>query len=219
MTTLLIMTNGRREYLERTLSTLGKLHGNFSRTLIHDDSGDEDYYRWLERFGHERAATKRVGFTKAMISAWQKLSEDLNEWVFHLEDDFLFLDDVYVDSMIDVLKNHSYLRQMVLLRRPIGNRSRERIRGGVIASHPERYEDKTDGVHYWVEHRVGFSCNPCVYKKSLIYEYPWLDTPHSEREYGRVLFKDSNAKCAYWGKSADEPRVEHIGIIKKGFGH
>ena len=219
MVTLLIITNGRREYLERTLSTLGKLHGNLSRILIHDDSGDEDYHNWLKQFNYELAATKRVGFRGAMISAWQKLKEDSNGWVFHLEDDFLFLDDVYIDNMINVIKNHNYIKQIVLLRQPIGNRSREQIKGGIIASHPERYEDKTDGINYWVEHRVGFSCNPCIYKKSLIYEYPWPDVLHSEREYGRVLFKDPNAKCAYWGKSTNKPKVFHIGDIRSGFNY
>lgn len=211
------MTNGRREYLERTLTTLEKLHGNFSRILIHDDSGDENYHNWLKQFNYELATTKRVGFAKAMISAWQKLKEDSNEWVFHLEEDFLFMDDVYIHNIIDVITHNEYLKQIVLLRQPTG--SRARIKGGIIASHPERYEDKTDGINYWVEHRVNFSCNPCVYKKSLIYEYPWPDIIYSEREYGRMLFKDPNTKFAYWGKSTDKPRVMHIGKVRDGFNY
>ncbi len=217
MVTLLIMTNGRQEYLERTLSTLEKLHGNFSRILIHDDSGDEDYHNWLKQFNYELATTKRIGFAKAMISAWQKLKEDSNEWVFHLEEDFLFMDDVYVNNMIDVIKHNDYIKEIVLLRQPIGYR--ERIKGGIIALHPERYEDKTDGINYWVEHRVNFSCNPCIYKKSLIYEYPWPDISCSEREYGRMLFNDPNIKFAYWGKSTDKPIVMHIGGIRNGFNY
>ncbi|MBI2634981.1 MAG: hypothetical protein HYW79_00300 [Parcubacteria group bacterium] len=211
------MTNGRREYLERTLSTLGKLHGNFSRILIHDDSGDEDYRDWLKQFGYELATTQRVGFTKAIVSAWQKLKEDSNDWVFHLEDDFIFMEDIYIDNMINVIKNNDYIKQIVLLRQPIGNR--ERRKGGIIASHPERYEDKTDGTNYWIEHRVNYSTNPSVYNKSLIYEHPWPDMPYSERKYGRMLFKDPNAKCAYWGKSTDKPRVIHIGDVRNGFGY
>ncbi|MEK7117083.1 MAG: hypothetical protein AAB837_02880 [Patescibacteria group bacterium] len=211
------MTNGRGEYLERTLSTLGKLHGDFSRILIHDDSGDEDYHNWLKQFNYELATTKRVGFTEAMISAWQKLKEDSNEWVFHLEDDFLILDDILLNNMIDVMRQNEHIKQLVLLRQPLGGR--ELKKGGIIASHPERYEEKTDGIYHWVEHRIGFSCNPCVYRKSLIFEYPWPNMPHSEREYGRLLFKNPNVKCAYWGGKTDKPKVEHIGVIKKGFGH
>jgi len=217
MVTLLIMTNGRGNYLKRTLSTLGKLHGNFSRIIIHDDSGDENYHNWLGQFNYEIAVTKRVGFALAMISAWEKLKEDANEWVFHLEDDFLIMDDIYIDKIIDVLKRNSYIKEMILLRQPIG--SRERRKGGIIASHPERFEDRTDGTNYWVEHRVNFSCNPCVYNKSLVYKYPWPNTTYSERKYGRMLFQDPNAKCAYWGKSIDKPKVFHIGEVRCGFNY
>jgi hypothetical protein len=208
------MTNGRGEYLERTLSTIGKLHGNFSRILIHDDSGDENYYNWLKRFDYELATTKQVGFTKAMISAWEKLKEDSNEWVFHQEDDLPILEEINLDKMIEVMKSNSHIKQMVLQRMP---RGRELC--GVIAKHPERYEEKTDGSNFWAEHRVAYSCSPCFYRKSLIYENPWPDVPRSEREYGPILFKDPKAKCAYWGKKTDKPKTEHIGIVKKGFGH
>jgi len=217
MITLLIMTNGRQEYLKQTLSTLGKLHGNFSRILIHDDSGDENYINWLKSLNYEVVATKQVGFTRAMISAWENLKKDSNEWVWHQEDDLPILEDIYLDKMMEVMKNNSHIKQMVLQRLPRGGR--ELQKGGVIASHPERYEDKTDGSNFWVEHRVAYSCSPCFYRKSLIYENPWPDVPHSEREYGPILFKDQNAKCAYWGKRTDKPKTEHIGIIKKGFGH
>jgi hypothetical protein len=213
-TTLLIMTNGRKKYLEETLNSLDKLHGNFTRKLIHDDSGDSD---WLKKFNYEVATTNKVGFIGAITSAWGKLKEDSNNWVFHLEEDFLIEDDIYINNMIGVMSNNDYIKQMVLLRQPLGGR--ELQKGGIIASHPERYEDKTDGVNYWVEHRVGFSCNPCLYRKSLIYEHPWPNKPHSEREFGLTLFEDSNAKCAYWGKSTDAPKVMHIGEDRTGFNY
>lgn len=218
MVTLLILTNGRREYLKRTLSTLGKLHGDFSRILIHDDSGDENYHHWLiKQFNFEIATTRKVGFAGAMISAWDKLKEDSNEWVFHLEEDFLFMDDIYVEDMVNVIKHNSYIKEIVLLRQPIAGR--ELVKGGIIASHPERYEDKTDGKNYWLEHRVNFSCNPCLYKKSLIYDHPWPNLPYSERVYSRKLFEDPNAKCAYWGKRTDPPKVWHIGEVRTGSGY
>ncbi len=216
-TTLLIMTNGRKEYFERMQSTLGKLHGNFTRTLIHDDSGDAKYQTWLKKLGSEVATTNKIGFTGAMSSAWNKLKEDANEWIFHLEEDFLIMEDINVEDMISVLNSHTYLTQMVLLRSPIAGR--ELQKGGIIASHPERYTDNTDGTNYWVEHRVGFSCNPCVYRKSLIYQHPWPTVPKSERVYGQILLKDPNVKFAYWGKSTDAAKVQHIGEIRSGFNY
>ena len=217
MVTLLIMTNGRRGYLEETLSSLDKLHGNFTRKLIHDDSGDKEFQDWLKKFNFEIAVTEKVGFTLAMISAWQKLKEDSNEWVFHLEEDFPILEDIYIENMIDVMNNNNHLKQMVLQRRPIEERKLKKR--GRVAYYPEYYEDKTDGVNYWIEHRRNFSCNPCLYRKSLIYEYPWTNMKNSEREYSNILLKIPEIKFAFWGKRTDKPRVMHIGEIRSGFNY
>jgi len=193
------MSNGRYEYLKRALGTLDRLHGNITRIILNDDS------------------ETRLGYTRAIISAWEKLKQDTNEWVFHLEEDFLIKEDVYLEDMITVLTNNPYINQMVLLRQPLGGR--ELQKRGIIASHPERYEDKTDNVHSWTEHRISFSCNPCLYRKSLIYIHPWPDVHGSEGAYGKTLKKNPNLRFAYWGKSTDAPKVEHIGNIKTGFGY
>jgi len=217
-TTLLIMTNGRKEYLEQTLSTLGKLRGNFTRTLIHDDSGDSNYKTWLKGLGNEIVTTNKIGFTGAMISAWDKLKEDSNEWVFHLEEDFLIMEDINLDNMMDVMNHNNYIKQIVLSRQLITKR-RLKKRGVVIPA-AERFKDKTDGKNFWVEHRINFSCNPCLYRKALIYEYPWPNVPRSEHQYGNLLLKeDSSARCAYWGKSTDNPKVIHIGKNRTGFNY
>lgn len=217
-TTLLIMTNGRKEYLERTLSTLDKLHGNFTRILIHDDSGDSDYHTWLERLGYEVATTNKIGFTKAMISAWEKVKKDTNKWVFHLEEDFLIMEDIYIDNMMEVMNNYDYIKQIVLSRADITKRNIKKR--GIVIPAAERFKDKTDGKNFWVEHRINFSCNPCLYRKSLIYDFPWPNVQRSEHQYGNLLLKKyPSTKCAYWGKSTDKPKVEHIGKNRTGFNY
>lgn len=216
MVTLLVMTNGRKAYLEKTLKSLDKLQGNITRRLIHDDSGNPDYQAWLKTLGFNTYFTDRVGFTKAMISAWQQVDTDENDFVFHLEDDFVFLETVNLDDMANVLREQN-LAQIVLLRQPIGQR--HLIKGGIIDSHPERYEEKTDGYNFWVEHRVYFSCNPMLYHKSLFRKQPWPDTTYSERSYKKMLFSDPNNRCAFWGKRNDPPKVYHIGEVRTGFGY
>lgn len=210
------MTNGRKSYLEQTLLSLDKLQGSITRRLIHDDSGDPSYQEWLNTIGYDTYFTNKVGFTKAMISAWMQVDKDENDFVFHLEEDFIILDNIQLDDMAQVLIEHN-LAQLVLLRQP--NNSRHRMKGGIINSHPERYEEKTDGHHFWVEHRVNFSCNPMIYHKSLFREQPWPDVPYSERRYGEILFADSVKRCAFWGKRDDLPKVHHIGNIRTGFGY
>lgn len=199
MVTLLIMSNGRYSYLKRALGTLDKLHGNISRIILNDDS------------------ERNSGYTLAMILAWEKLKQDSNEWVFHLEEDFLIREDIYLNNMIEVLSKNTHIKQMVLLRQPLA--ARHIRKGGIIQAHPDRYEDKTDGFNCWVEHRVGFSCNPCLYSKSLIHEYSWPNVKGSEGAYGNLLLQDPKARFAYWGKTTDAPKVEHIGEVRTGFGY
>src|SRR5690348_4719568 len=46
---LLVMTDGRRHCLERTLASAdAELRGHISEVWVHDDSTDPDYRRWLE---------------------------------------------------------------------------------------------------------------------------------------------------------------------------
>jgi hypothetical protein len=212
---MLVMTNGRKEYLEQSMKTWHRLKCKWDRILIHDDSGDDEYHKWLKSTGYETYFTPEPsGFTKAMISAWSQISGD---FVFHLEEDFLILEDIPVTQLAEVLFERPYLKQMALLRQPL---ARNHIRkGGIIKAHPERYTPMTDGKYNWLEHRVNFTCNPCVYPTALTKEYPWVSTKGSEGGYGNLLFANKENKCAYWG-TVDEPhKVEHVGIIKKGFGY
>lgn len=219
MITLLIMTNGRREYLERSLATVSNLKGNFTRTVIHDDSGSKEFQDWLKsRYPYEVIeSSESNGFGKAIISAWKECRKDKNEWIFHLEEDFLITEPVEVTEMIKVLKKNPHLIQMALLRQPLGGR--EKRKGGIVNSHPERYFDKSDGIHNWMEHRVYFTTNPSVYAKTLIDRYPWPDTTYSERVISRQIFADPNNFCAYWGKRSDPPKVRHIGEVRTGSGY
>lgn len=213
------MTNGRKEYLEKVMATLNNLKGDFSRIIMHDDSGSKEYRDWLRsKYGHEViASSEGKGFGKAIISAWKAIRKDNNQWVFHLEEDFLIKEPIEAAEMIKVLKNNPHLIQMALLRQPIGGR--ERQKGGIVNSHPERYFDKSDGVHDWMEHRVNFTTNPSVYRKTLIDRYPWPDTTYSERVISKQIFADPNNFCAYWGKRTDPPKVWHIGDIRTGTGY
>lgn len=218
MTTLLIMTDGRRECLIPTLASLHlNLTGNIHRTLIHDDSGSATYAAWLRKewpWADVFSTGQRSGFAGAIQSAWEQVDGD---WIVHWEDDFVLKEKVNVASFVAVMRDNPDVVQMALKRQPWNEA--EKAAGGFIEMSPYDYIEKTDGKHTWTEHRKFFTTNPSVYRGSLI-KRGWPNVPESEGVFGASLFRDEpNARAAYWGGKFEAPKVEHIGIERAGNGY
>ena len=69
MLTLVVMTDGRRNCLTRSIESMTNLSGPISVRMIHDDSGDVDYTEWLwDTFGDRwtiHSTDHRSGFAGA----------------------------------------------------------------------------------------------------------------------------------------------------------
>lgn len=221
MITLLVMTDGRKQFIEPTLERTNMLSGYISRKLIHDDSGDESYRKWLlRRYGKEYeiySTGRRSGFGGAIISAWNQLQNDNNDWVFHLEDDFVMSNLVPLSEMITVMNRNPHIVQMALRRQPWNEV--EKAAGGIVEADPDSYEEKTNGIHTWLEHRKFFTTNPSLYRKSLTVEHPWPVGLNSEGKFGIELFNDADKRSAFWGYKGEEPRCWHIGEFRNGAGY
>lgn len=221
MITLIVMTDGRQSLLYRTLTALKMLHGPITRKLIHDDSGSQEFSQWLhDTFGDEYeifSTGQRSGFGGAIISAWKQLQYDNNDWVFHLEDDFVMREPINLNDMMEVMDNNPHILQMALLRQAWS--SAEIEAGGVMELDPDAYVQHSDGLHKWIEHRKFFTTNPSLYKKSLTIENPWPQGEYSEGRYGLELFSDGTKVCGYWGAAGSPPKVEHIGDYRQGTGY
>lgn len=223
-TTLLIMTDGRKMFIEPTLAASNvqnKLIGPITRKLIHDDSGDAEYAEWLNaKYGDEYeifSTGRRSGFGGAIISAWKQLQNDDNEWVFHLEDDFVFQEVVPLVEMMTVMDQNPHLVQMAL-RRQAWN-EQEKAAGGIVEQDPDSYTERDNGIHRWLEHTKFFTTNPSLYRKSLTVEHPWPTGNNSEGMYGISLFSDGIHKSGYWGEKASAPKCLHIGEFRNGDGY
>lgn len=246
MIALLVMTDGRREYLPRTLASLEEMvTGPISRRIIHDDSGDPTNWAWLAETWPEYAVLRtggRHGFGGAIRSAWQYLRglDQDTEYVFHVEDDFLFHRPVDLAAMATVLAEQPHLVQMAL-RRQAWNPG-ERQAGGVVEQHPEQYRQISDPAgHTWLEHRLFFTTNPSLYRRSLCW-LAWPDGPQSEGHFGLNLFTDQppllsgrsswaawrastgalpphELQAAFWGARDSGAWVEHIGHHRVGSGY
>lgn len=222
MIALLVMTDGRRECIEQTVDAFGDLAvGRISERWIHDDSGDPTYRAWLDdTFPTFRIISTpgRSGFGGAIRSAWEMLRlASTAPFVFHLEDDFVLRRPLDLDRLASCLNRHPNVVQLALRRQPWSEH--ERAAGGVVEQHPAAYTDRTDGLDEWLEHRLFFTTNPSLYRRSLVLREEWPTGNQSEGRFSHALLGDADLRFAYYGSRASGEWVEHIGHKRNGTGY
>lgn len=213
---LLVMTDGRRQYIHKTLASAAKqLRGPIEAKFIYDDSGDEANHGWLRtEFPdfHVIYQPTRQGFGGAIYSAWNRIKQYDFDYIFHLEDDFLFNREIPLESMIKVLEYNPHLYQVALKRQPWNS---EEIRaGGFMEMWPSEFQQR-DG---WISHKLFFTSNPNIYRKSLIESrsYP-NNIEGAERQFSiEILESDPLAEFGFFGQKSDKPWVHHIGVQRSG---
>lgn len=217
---LMVLTDGRADCLAQTLASADKMlrpAGPLSRTII-DDSGDLAYGIELEarypRYTHVHHQGK-LGFCGAVRSLWANIPEG-TDYVFHLEDDFIFERRVFLRDMTTVLDANPRIAEITLMRQAWNPTEIEA--GGVMQVNPEAFTPCTDGMNFWSEHRLYFSTNPSLYRVDLTRK-PWPEGPGCEGKFGIALLKDPELRFAVWGDSADGPWVSHIGKERVGVGY
>lgn len=217
---LLVMTDGRLECLKHAIASAREhLKGPITHRLIHDDSGDDAYRQQLSELFPDFEIIHggdRQGFGGAIRSAWSHVRGLQQGFLFHLEDDFLFNEDIFLDQMISVLDQRPHLVQLALRRQPWNDQ--EKAAGGIVEMNPSSYEDCTDGVHDWLEHRNFFTTNPCLYRRSLC-ERGWPSGENSEGRFGISLCEDPEVRFGYWGARSSGEKVRHIGDVRVGTGY
>lgn len=239
MIRLLVMTDGRRDYIARTVPEFLDRFDRpdlLSELVIHDDSGDPEYRAWLldvfGRQGFEVVSTTvgRSGFGGAIRSAWQHVRDTSSaRFVFHLEDDFTPTRTVPLAAMVHLLDTHPELVQVALRRQPWN--AEELAAGGVVEQHPTDYVDVEEhtwigeehggpGAVFYLEHRRFFTTNPNLYRRELVDETEWPAGSQSEGRYGiELLRQDPARRFAFYGSRDSGPWVEHIGRDRVGTGY
>lgn len=212
---LLVMTDGRRDYIHQTIASAScKLDGPIGPLFMFDDSADDNNHQWLRtNFPGFQLIYKdtRQGFGGAIQSAWNHIRQYDFDYVFHLEDDFTFNRTIPLYDMVDKLEENPYVYQMALRRQAWS--SEEKIAGGVIERWPESFHQQEG----WISHRLFFTTNPSLYRKSLIETRTYPNVKDSEGHFSQsIIMSDPEAKFGYWGDKTDAPWVEHIGVHRKG---
>lgn len=201
---LLVITDGRWDYLQQTLqSAMANLGGVvFDQCILVNDSDGgiaEAPRGWLVVNNPER-----LGLAGAIGAGWAALDHDITH-VFHLEDDFTFPEPVNVSEMVDHLDADPTLAQVALLRQPWSGE--EHRAGSIYALNPGDYRE-CSGL---VVHERLFTFNPCVYPSHIATE------AGLERDVTDRLLADGY-HFAYLGGLDDPPRCTHIGV-RRSVGH
>lgn len=207
-----IIGNGRKDLLDQTVkSALEHLKCDFYEYIMVNDTGNQEYSDLLNKeysnnwkvINHE----SNQGLSGSIRSLWAKAIDLEADYVFHLEEDFLFNVDIDIDTMKNILSNTN-ISQVALKRQPWNEH--EAASGGLLEQYSNllipNYCD--NGVKY-MTHRILFTLNPCLYPRwvmDLGWQQGW-----GEREYTDMLFSNPNIVGAYLGDTFDPPTVHHIG--------
>ena len=204
--TLLGLDHGRWEYVERSLAALDETIGLdfFDRRVFAYDGGHlpSQFPLAIRRHFDDLCFDgQRKGLAANIQRGWDVLGSD--EWVFHLELDFVVHDAPLV-PMAAVLQSHPSVAQMVLERQPLN--ASEVANGGLLGAEniPEFQQWGNPGSP-WREQRHLFSFNPCVYHSSL------ASTAGTETDITHRLLAEGRT-FGFWGSQGDAPRCEHIGV-------
>lgn len=227
-----VIGNGRRELLEQTVASAeSHLQGEFSHKIMINDAPSEEYNHYLIKTYGDRFTIvnhgKNRGLSGSIRSLWYHAQRLDVDYVFHLEEDFTFNQNIYISDLINVLECDYHIAQIALKRQPCNPAEAEV--GGFMEQNPTSYVEHTIGrslvyrlgfstprqtgkkieeVNY-LNHRNFFTLNPCLYPISTTqigWERGW-----GEKEFGERLFANELTQCAYLGRIEDAPLVEHIG--------
>jgi len=187
--------------------------------LIVDDSGSPDYREWLRQQmpGWTVTAVDQdspAGYSAAMRYVWSLAAG--YDFVFLIEDDFVFEQPVFVSALVEVLIENPHLAQLVLLRQPWFQN--EIDHGGLLEAIEARGVELLRRPE-WVEQRATWSCNPTVFRGGQwILNHPWPSGAGSEYRFGQELFKSEPSTVSAWYGVGKTPWVRHVGG-RSGFGH
>lgn len=187
---LVILTAGRKEYLDITIGSLDKhLSGSISEKLIFDNSDGPEItyegYRTIKvpafdlPYGHERHA-------KAIQFIFDYLKEYGEEHMVFFEEDWELLEDIVVDKLSVYLDDRATQLRLY-------------SRGEYGISWYQTEDIVATSSDY------SFAWNPCIFNKRILsFEYP-QGTIHHEYDFGKKVGNN------FYLYKCGTPVVRHVG--------
>jgi hypothetical protein len=205
-----VITDGRDEYLKRTLASCWEMIPGFSPIIVDDSGKHRESPDWLlDRWPANQLIrhSERKGMAAAVRTAWTAAVGRPGEFIWHEEDDFILNEPVDIAAMAATLRDNPHLAQLVLKRQPCS--AEEIAAGGQIETAPEEYTDREG----FVEHRRLFSFNPCLIRREAIELALAEPGDGLERGVTDTLLRHGYS-FGYFGARGDPPRCHHIGEIR-----
>lgn len=224
MTALMVITDGRPNCIDYTIAALDRVVGvkSFTTTVVVDDSMDEGHHEFVDQLCHwdlHITSGTKMGFSGAIFAGWAALSGLGEEYIFHLEDDFVINRHIPLKWMQGILERNPRVQQLALKRQPWA--PEEKAAGGFVEMYPEAYTERFDGETgmAWFDQKLFFTTNPSLYRSELIQD-GWPLCEGSEAEFTRrVLAINPEASFGYLGHKFDPPWCTHIGEQRVGTGY
>lgn len=214
MNTVLIFHDGRIEYLIETLKSFKdniKFPSEPHKILICDTPGatESDLSQIKKKYKINQIVIneERLGIFGSVQKAWSLIPKN-TEYVFHLENDFVFNEEIEIERLTKALSVNKHIFQIALLRQPW---YKDEIRKGGIYKNVGGFRNANIAGLDIVLHRHFFTHNPCIYPVRFAQQIP----NYNEYTYVRHLRRqDPNGFCAFLGTLTDNPKVTHIGEYK-----
>jgi hypothetical protein len=220
------LTSGRKNYFKKSRQSWYKLiEGEIEEEIIIDTSGNKEYSKWLadecpnaKIFSLDSNLVIRGNWEKGIKQAYDYFYDIVKtidcDYILHTEDDYVLLNKIKLEEMINILDLNPNILQVHFIRQPWAPEEKEA--GGVLQNCQNMgFEmiEKNNGKNWWVEHRTYFTFGPSIYKKeiSLLYKNNYINP---EIGFTHDLFSDQHKKTATLGKIDDENIVDHIGLVK-----
>lgn len=215
-----VLTDGRQEYIEKTLPTWLAAYGKDLIVTIVDDSGNTGYRHWLIETFPDCVVTAvgkdRCGYATAMRRVFEVVLYNESDYNLHVEDDFILHKPPVLQDVVSVLDAYPNVSQMAFMRQPWYKNEIEH--GGVVeaieAEGTTGFIQKYSNGKPWVRHSAFWTANPSVFPR-WVAEREWPDAPWCEMNFSKAL-REEKKVSGIWGHRDNWVCVEHIGRERNG---
>jgi hypothetical protein len=215
---VIIINDGRNDYLAKTLKSFEENvmfpnDAEIYKILLDDwplERDEKTIKKLCRKYKVDEVVfnEENLGVNATVKKAWSLIPEDA-DYVWHQENDFVFLERINIHDLMTVLES-PIIVQCAIVRQPWFDD--EKAAGSLMNTRPERWRPgNVSGIDV-VLHKDHFTFNPSLYKRKWVQDF----TPFGEYDIRNHYLNNNSALWfSYLGKREDYHRCFHIGEKKR----